>query len=60
MAAKTSGKKQSSTRTGLPPGIKRSTLKTSAALRKMIREDRGIASGGVNIVHRQKAPAVAR
>jgi hypothetical protein len=36
----------------LPPGIKPSVLPISPALRKMIREDRGIASGGANLAHK--------
>jgi hypothetical protein len=41
----------------LPPGIKPSTRPITPQLRKMILEDRGIASGGRNIVHRKTGPA---
>lgn len=59
MAAKTTTKKKSAPARGaaaaLPPGLKPSTRRISPALRKMIMEDRAIASGGRNIVHRQRA-----
>jgi hypothetical protein len=56
MAGKTNKKK---VRAPLPPGIKPSTRKIDPVLRKMIHEDRAIASGGRNIVHR-KTGGVAR
>ena len=46
--AKTTKKKSSTgqARPSLPPGVKRSTRPISPALRKMLMEDRAIASGG--------------
>lgn len=48
--AKTTKKKPSAgtTRALLPPGVKPSTRPIRPALRKMLMEDRGIASGGSN------------
>ena len=56
MAVKTTQKKSAAV---LPAGLKPSTRKISPALRKMLREDRGIASGGRNVAHR-KSTAAAR
>ena len=50
MAARTNKKK---TMPALPPGIKPSTRKIDPVLRKMIHEDRAVASGGRNIVQRK-------
>jgi hypothetical protein len=52
MAARSNKKKATP---ALPPGIKPSTRKIDPVLRKMIHEDRAIASGGRNIVHRKPA-----
>ena len=49
--------KQSKKPTTLPPGLKPSKRPVSPALRKMINEDRAIASGGRNVVVR--APTLA-
>jgi hypothetical protein len=52
MPVKTTHKKAAAS---LPAGLKASTRKVSPALRKMISQDRAIASGGRNIVQRQRA-----
>jgi len=52
MAVKTNKKKVTP---ALPPGIKPSTRKIDPVLRKMIHQDRAIASGGRNIVQRKPA-----
>jgi hypothetical protein len=49
MAQKAKHKKLPSS---LPTGIRRSRQKMNPAVAKMLREDRGIASGGSNTVHR--------
>jgi hypothetical protein len=41
----------------LPVGIKASRRPISSAKMRMIMNDRGIASGGRNIVHRQRSTA---
>src|SRR5258707_3429434 len=57
--AKTGGKKKvASAARKLPPGIKPFTGPIDPVLRKMIHEDRAIASGGRNIVHRKTGAAV--
>jgi hypothetical protein len=38
--------------TNLPTGIRSSRQKINPAVAKMLREDRGVASGGSNTVHR--------
>jgi hypothetical protein len=54
MAVKSNKKKSPGTAV-LPRGIKPSTRKIDPVLRKMIHEDRAIASGGRNIVQRKPA-----
>ena len=53
----TTKKNAASARASLPPGVKPSSRPISAALRKLLNEDRGIASGGRNIVHRPRTAA---
>jgi hypothetical protein len=51
-------KKKAPVTPALPPGIKPSTRRIDPALRKMIHEDRAIASGGRNIVQRKMGAGV--
>jgi hypothetical protein len=46
---------QKKTTVALPPGVKASTRKISPALRKLLMEDRAIASGGRNTILRKSA-----
>ena len=54
---KSTTKKQSvpAPRAALPSGVKVSTLRLHPATRRMIRHDRGVASGGRNLVQRQSS-----
>jgi hypothetical protein len=54
MAVKTQKKKGPSGARELPPGVKPWRGPLDPKLAKMIREDRGVASGGRNIVRRKK------
>ena len=54
MSVKTHKKKVTATARELPPGVRPWTGPLDPKLAKMIREDRGVASGGRNIVRRKK------
>jgi len=52
--------KQSKKPAALPPGLKPSKLPVNSAVRKMIAQDRAVASGGRNVVRRATALAPDR
>ncbi len=58
MTKKTNGSQKRTAK--LPVGVKPAQRPISPQKLKMLMEDRGIASGGRNIVHRQKTTGAAR